>query len=166
MLAMSPVAGRVEKRCRTEATTGRWGRQHRPRLPRRCLLEPTVWLVLVINVVIGIGIGLGLRAMPTLIMRAVPVTESGAANGLNTLMRALGTSIASAAVARCARELARQQRRRFRALRVGLCPCPALRTRRCCALRSHRRVHSQPPDLVGEEPALPDGVTPKATAAR
>jgi sugar phosphate permease len=33
------------------------------------------------------------------IMRAVPASETGAANGLNTLMRGLGTSIAAALVA-------------------------------------------------------------------
>ena len=37
--------------------------------------------------------------MPTLIMRAVPITETASANGLNTLLRAIGTSTASAAVA-------------------------------------------------------------------
>ena len=31
--------------------------------------------------------------MPTLIMKAVPVSETGAAIGLNTLMRSLGTSL-------------------------------------------------------------------------
>ncbi|THG32332.1 MFS transporter [Naasia lichenicola] len=57
-----------------------------------------IWQVLLINVIIGIGIGLGYAAMPTLIMRAVPKSETAAANGLNALMRSLGTSFASAAV--------------------------------------------------------------------
>jgi MFS family permease len=56
------------------------------------------WQVFLINVVIGIGIGLGYAAMPTLIMRAVPANETAAANGLNALMRSLGTSVASAVV--------------------------------------------------------------------
>jgi len=34
--------------------------------------------------------------MPALIMGAVPASETGAANSLNTLMRSIGTSIASA----------------------------------------------------------------------
>lgn len=37
--------------------------------------------------------------MPTLIMRSVPITETAAANGLNTLLRSIGTSTSSAAVA-------------------------------------------------------------------
>jgi hypothetical protein len=37
--------------------------------------------------------------MPTLIMASVPITETASANGLNTLLRAIGTSTSSAAVA-------------------------------------------------------------------
>ncbi len=37
--------------------------------------------------------------MPTLIMASVPITETASANGLNALLRALGTSSSSAAVA-------------------------------------------------------------------
>ncbi len=99
MLAMSPVAGRVERR---------WG--PKPLLVAGAaviavdylcawLLELSTPLVLAINLLIGLGIGLGYAAMPALIMRAVPADETGAANGLNTLMRSLGTAVASALVA-------------------------------------------------------------------
>src|SRR5262249_6981631 len=37
-------------------------------------------------------------AMPTLIVSAVPAAETGAANGLNTLMRSIGMSTSSAVV--------------------------------------------------------------------
>src|SRR5690606_25996176 len=37
-------------------------------------------------------------AMPTLIMRSVPPTETAAANGLNAVMRTLGSSIAATVV--------------------------------------------------------------------
>jgi hypothetical protein len=36
--------------------------------------------------------------MPALIMGAVPITETAAANGLNALMRSMGTSLSSAVV--------------------------------------------------------------------
>ncbi len=49
--------------------------------------------------VVGVGTALVYSAMPTLIMRAVPVTETASANGLNVLLRSLGTSTASAATA-------------------------------------------------------------------
>lgn len=55
-----------------------------------------VWLLVVISLVIGAGIGLAYRAMPALIMGAVPASETGAGNSFNTLMRSLGTSFASA----------------------------------------------------------------------
>jgi MFS family permease len=62
------------------------------------LLPNSVGTLLTANLVIGVGIGLGYAAMPTLIMHAVPATETAAANSLNTLMRMLGTSVAAAVV--------------------------------------------------------------------
>lgn len=51
------------------------------------------------SVLVGAGTALAYGALPTLIMRAVPVTESASANGLNVLLRSIGTSSASAATA-------------------------------------------------------------------
>ncbi|NQX12624.1 MFS transporter [Microbacteriaceae bacterium VKM Ac-2855] len=58
-----------------------------------------VWQILVINALVGVGLGLAYAAMPTLIMHAVPATETAAANGLNALMRTLGTTVSSAVTA-------------------------------------------------------------------
>jgi len=57
-----------------------------------------VWQILIANVLIGVGIGFGYSAMPMLIMRSVPQSETGASNGLNALFRSLGTSGAAAVV--------------------------------------------------------------------
>jgi MFS family permease len=57
-----------------------------------------VWQLVVVASVIGAGIGLAYAAMPALIMGAVPRSETGAANGLNSLMRSIGTSTSSAVV--------------------------------------------------------------------
>ncbi len=46
--------------------------------------------------VIGAGIGLAYGAMPALIMAAVPVHETAAANSFNTLVRSIGSSVSSA----------------------------------------------------------------------
>lgn len=54
--------------------------------------------ILASMVLIGAGVGIAYAAMPALIMGGVPVTETAAANGLNSLMRALGTSLSSAAI--------------------------------------------------------------------
>jgi MFS family permease len=59
-------------------------------------LMSAVWQLLLVSAVIGGGIGLAYGAMPALIMGAVPVSETAAANTLNTLMRAIGTSVSSA----------------------------------------------------------------------
>jgi MFS family permease len=61
-------------------------------------LIDSVWQVTLVGSVIGSGIAFAYAAMPALIMGAVPPSETAAANGLNTLMRSIGTSTASAAV--------------------------------------------------------------------
>jgi MFS family permease len=55
-----------------------------------------VWQLVLVSALVGAGIGLAYGAMPTLVMAAVPVTETAAANSLNTLMRSIGTSASSA----------------------------------------------------------------------
>lgn len=55
--------------------------------------------VVIGTVLVSVGTSLSYAALPTLVMQAVPVTETAAANGLNTLLRSVGTSLASALVA-------------------------------------------------------------------
>lgn len=62
------------------------------------LLSSEVWHLLVANILVGVGIGFGYAAMPMLIMRSVPQSETGASNGLNALFRSLGTSTAAAVI--------------------------------------------------------------------
>ncbi|NUO46905.1 MAG: MFS transporter [Streptomyces sp.] len=60
------------------------------------LLMSELWHMVLVSCVIGAGIGFTYGALPALIMGAVAPSQSGAANSLNTLMRSLGTSFASA----------------------------------------------------------------------
>ncbi|MEV4315009.1 MFS transporter [Actinocrispum sp. NPDC049592] len=60
------------------------------------VLMSAIWQLLIVSALIGAGIGLAYGSMPALIMGAVPVSETAAANSLNTLMRAIGTSVSSA----------------------------------------------------------------------
>jgi EmrB/QacA subfamily drug resistance transporter len=60
------------------------------------VLMSEIWHLVLTSALIGAGIGFAYGAMPALIMSAVPVSETAAANSLNTLMRAIGTSISSA----------------------------------------------------------------------
>ncbi|MEU3844702.1 MFS transporter [Streptomyces sp. NPDC028635] len=59
-------------------------------------LMSAVWQLVLVSCVIGAGVGFAYGAMPALIMGAVEPSETAAANSLNTLMRSIGTSTASA----------------------------------------------------------------------
>jgi MFS family permease len=61
-------------------------------------LRDEPWEITLATVFIGAGIGVAYAAMPALIMGAVPITETAAANGLNAHMRSMGTSLSSAVV--------------------------------------------------------------------
>jgi EmrB/QacA subfamily drug resistance transporter len=63
------------------------------------VLTTAVWQVVLASAVIGGGIGIAFSAMPALIMASVPLGETASANGVNTLMRSIGTSTASAVLA-------------------------------------------------------------------
>jgi MFS family permease len=98
MMLLSPVSARV---------TRRWG-------PKVALMLGTIviavgyaatlglmrsaWQVVIASSVIAAGVGLAYAAMPALIMTSVPPSETAAANGLNALMRSIGTSAASAVI--------------------------------------------------------------------
>ncbi len=62
------------------------------------LLMGSAWGLMLFLMVSSSGVGLAYGAMPALIMSAVPASETAAANGFNTLMRALGTSIGAAVI--------------------------------------------------------------------
>lgn len=61
-------------------------------------LMDAAWQTVVITVLIGAGIGLAYSSLPALINGAVAPSETGAANGLNSLMRSIGTSASSAVI--------------------------------------------------------------------
>ncbi|WP_153037489.1 MFS transporter [Amycolatopsis sp. YIM 10] len=96
MMAMAPVSARITRLSgpRTTLITGTlvvalgYGLNF--------FLMSEIWQLVVMSSLIGCGIGLAYGAMPALIMSAVPVSETAAANSLNTLMRSIGTSVCSA----------------------------------------------------------------------
>ena len=61
-------------------------------------LTGEIWHVVLISVLVGLGVGYAYAAMPTLIMNAVPPSETAAANGLNSVMRTLGSTVAATIV--------------------------------------------------------------------
>ncbi|MEV0893693.1 MFS transporter [Promicromonospora sp. MEB111] len=98
MLAMSPVSGRLAHRFGAKPLLASGAAVIAVSYVIAVVVDLDVWHVLVVNIVVGVGIGLGFAAMPALIMQVVPSHETGAANGLNTLMRSLGTTSAAAVV--------------------------------------------------------------------
>lgn len=62
------------------------------------VLMPWAWGIMLVGMIVSSGVGLAYGAMPALIMGSVPVSETAAANGFNTLMRSLGTSIGAAVI--------------------------------------------------------------------
>lgn len=99
MVALSPVSG---------ALLDRWGGRSVLLLGLtvmgvsyvgRVWLSNSITEIVVGSTLVSLGTALAFAAMPTLIMGAVPITETAAANGLNALVRAIGTSIGSTVVA-------------------------------------------------------------------
>ncbi|MFF2406845.1 MFS transporter [Streptomyces sp. NPDC058092] len=60
------------------------------------VLMGSAWGLMLALMVINSGVGLAYGSMPALIMSSVPLSETAAANGFNTLMRSLGTSVGAA----------------------------------------------------------------------
>ncbi|MFJ5919690.1 MFS transporter [Streptomyces ardesiacus] len=61
-------------------------------------LMAATWQSLFITAILGVGIGLAYSSLPALIVGAVPAAQTGSANGLNTLMRSIGSSVSSAVI--------------------------------------------------------------------
>ncbi|MCX4095468.1 MFS transporter [Nocardia sp. alder85J] len=98
MVLMSPVSARLSaaRGPRTTLLTG-------------CLIIATgyaastvmlshTWTLLIVTMIIYTGVAFSYGAMPALIMAAVPHSETAAANGFNTLMRAAGTAVSAAII--------------------------------------------------------------------
>lgn len=96
MMAMSPVSARISAASAPRTTLMVGAVVVAVGYGLGATFHGAVWQLLVSSVVIACGIGLAYGAMPSLIMAAVPVAQTAAANSLNNLMRALGTSFASA----------------------------------------------------------------------
>lgn len=64
----------------------------------RLLATPNAPAAIMWTTVIGIGAGIGYAALPMLVVKHAPAREMGSANGVNALMRAVGSAIASSMV--------------------------------------------------------------------
>ncbi|MFT4042969.1 MAG: MFS transporter [Gordonia sp. (in: high G+C Gram-positive bacteria)] len=96
MLACSPVSGMLINKIGAKYTLAIGAAVLGIGYFASLFLMNSPWQVMIATIIIFSGVGIGYAAMPTLIMGSVPITESGAAVGLNGLMRAIGTTVSSA----------------------------------------------------------------------
>ncbi|MGV9699954.1 MFS transporter [Streptomyces sp. NPDC003470] len=96
MMAFAPVSAKVSKARGPKVTLMIGALVVASGYGLNIVLMSEVWHLVLVSCVIGAGIGFTYGAMPALIMGAVPASETAAANSLNTLMRSIGTSVASA----------------------------------------------------------------------
>lgn len=99
MMLLSPVAGRISTRFGPKVTLIAGLAVIAAGYTMATFLMSEVWQLVLVSGINGAGVGLAYAAMPGLILAAVPITETAAANGLNTLMRSIGTSASSAVMA-------------------------------------------------------------------
>jgi predicted MFS family arabinose efflux permease len=96
MLLLSPVSAAVTNRVGPKVTLALGAAIVAVGFLARIWLDAHFWEILVGTSIAGAGTGIAYAAMPSLIGRAAPRAELAAANGLNTLCRAVGSSLASA----------------------------------------------------------------------
>ncbi|WP_371650317.1 MFS transporter [Streptomyces mirabilis] len=96
MMAMAPLSAAITKAKGPKATLMLGAVVVAAGYGLNIVLMSEVWHLVLVSCIIGGGVGFAYGAMPALIMGAVPASETAAANSLNTLMRSIGTSFASA----------------------------------------------------------------------
>lgn len=96
MMLLSPVSARISARFGPKLTLGVGSAVIGLGYLCAAAMMDTVWQIMIASVLVAGGVGLAYAAMPALIMGAVPITETAAANGLNALMRSVGTSTSAA----------------------------------------------------------------------
>ncbi|MGC0364440.1 MFS family permease [Rhodococcus sp. 27YEA15] len=99
MVFFAPVSANITKRFGAKSTLIVGGSVLALAYVARVFLTGSVALIIVSAAVVSIGTAIAYSAMPMLIMRSVPITETASANGLNSLLRSIGTSTSSAVVA-------------------------------------------------------------------
>ncbi len=99
MVVMAPVSAGITRRFGAKTTLIVGSCALATGYLLRVFLMAEIWQIVLGAVVVSTGTAIAYAAMPILIMRAVPATETAAANGLNMVLRSVGTSTASATVA-------------------------------------------------------------------
>jgi MFS family permease len=96
MLVLSPVAARLINGIGAHRTLAIGGAIIAVGWIERILVTGSLWEVVLGSTIVGMGTGIGYASVPALVSAYTPGNELGSANGLNTLVRSLGSSLASA----------------------------------------------------------------------
>ncbi|WP_435771270.1 MFS transporter [Nocardioides sp. SYSU DS0651] len=99
MMAFSPLSGRLIRVLGARRTLMIGAAVLGTGYLSAVFLTAAPWQLMVASCITSAGVGIGYAAMPTLILESVPPTEAGSAVGINGLMRSIGTSVSSAAMA-------------------------------------------------------------------
>ena len=95
-LALSPVSALISRRFGPKITLCTGSLVVAAGFAIRIVLTAHLWEIVAGTTIAGAGIGIAFAAMPALIALGAPHSELAAANGLNSLCRASGGSLASA----------------------------------------------------------------------
>jgi cyanate permease len=96
MLLLSPVAARLITAWGAHRTLTVAGVLLSAGWVCRIVLTDQLWQIVLGTTIVGAATGIGYATMPALINRNTPPSEISAANGLNSLARSFGSSLASA----------------------------------------------------------------------
>ncbi|MEU9200581.1 MFS transporter [Streptomyces sp. NPDC048332] len=99
MVALSPVSARISAKHGPKVSLALAAGVMAVGYGVRYFTSHSLWLIIVGATVVASGTAIAYSALPALVMRGVPASETGAANGLNTLMRSIGQAFCSATVA-------------------------------------------------------------------
>ncbi|MFE7748122.1 MFS transporter [Streptomyces sp. NPDC057428] len=99
MVALSPVSARISAKHGPRTSLALAAGIIAVGYVVRYFTSHSLGLIIAGATVVAAGTAIAYSALPALVMRGVPVSETGAANGLNTLMRSIGQAFCSATVA-------------------------------------------------------------------
>jgi MFS family permease len=96
MLVLSPVSARISALFGPKVALALGAAVMAAGFGVRIFLVAHLWEIMAGTAIAGAGTGIAYAAMPSLILRSAPRGELAAANGLNSLARTAGSSLASA----------------------------------------------------------------------
>ncbi|SDC93113.1 MFS transporter [Rhodococcus tukisamuensis] len=98
MVVVAPIAGRLIGRVGAKRTLVAGALVLAGAFTLRIFLTGSVPMIVAGAMLVTTGTAMAYAAMPMLIMGSVPITETASANGLNALLRSVGTSVSSAVI--------------------------------------------------------------------